>query len=159
MYYFYNIHNIILHIMHTVCVTIKLYMAQFYEVEWCRKRMQIKLCERKLKFNVCLSKFQSWRLKRSWWNVIEQINAILFLSQIKHDSCYKIRNTINELEFLIDVAWSIGHGLYFCFKHQLKCSIYTLIISFPFFSININSFLFKVNNLFVYLLLNINVIQ
>lgn len=33
MHFFYNIHSIILYIMHMVCVTIKLYMAQLYEVE------------------------------------------------------------------------------------------------------------------------------
>lgn len=81
--------------------------------------MQIELREKKVKIQCTFIEIPKLKIETQ---LMEQINVILFLSRIKHDSRYKIRNTINELEFLIDVAWSIGHGLYFCFKYQLKCS-------------------------------------
>lgn len=47
--------------MHMVCVTIKLYMAQLYEVEWCRKRMQIAWKENKNSMYVYRnSKVEDW---------------------------------------------------------------------------------------------------
>lgn len=150
MHLFYNIYSIILHIIHTICVTIKLYMAQFYEVEWCRKRMQIELREKKVKIQRTFIEILKLKIEThadgTWPNR-------LMLSYFSHESSMTL---VIKLEILLTssnfslIAWSIGHGLYFCFKHQLKYSTYTLIISFPFFSININSFLFKVNNLFIY---------